>query len=74
MSMNEPDLGWWEKEEPEDLTEELETAGYRWTAEDEADMRVTDAQENWVEWDMPGKPVRNETGWLFSEEDLKEIA
>jgi hypothetical protein len=34
-------------------------------------MRVTDAQENWVEWEMPRKPVRKETGWLF---DKKEIA
>jgi hypothetical protein len=70
--MNEPDLGWWEKEEPEDLTEELETAGCRWTAEDEADMRVTDDQENWVEWDvLPArKPVLYETGWLFDEEEM----
>jgi hypothetical protein len=67
-SMNEPDLGWWEKEEPED--------DCRWTAGDEADMRGTDAQENWVEWDvLPArKPVLYETGWLFTAEDLKEIA
>jgi hypothetical protein len=59
FSMNEPDLGWWEKEEPEG-----------WSAEDEADMRVTDAQENWVEWDTPRKPVRYETGWLFDEKEM----
>jgi hypothetical protein len=73
MSWDEPDLGWWENEEPEDLAEELEIVGCHWTVEDEADMRVTDAQENWVEWDeLPArKPVLYQTGWLF---DAKERA
>jgi hypothetical protein len=50
--------------------EELETVGYRWSAEDEADMRVTDAQEDWTE-EAPRKPPLYETGWLF---EMDEIA
>jgi hypothetical protein len=74
MSWNEPDLGWWEKEEPEDLSEELETAGCRWTAEDEADMRVTDAQEKLGGMGNAAQAGASQDGWLFTAEDLKEIA
>jgi hypothetical protein len=72
--MHEPDRDWWEKPEPEHRTGELETAGYHWTAEDEADMKVTDAQEDWVEWDTPRKPVCHQTGRLFDGTSTKETA